>query len=108
VITLLVWGAAASGIAPIFQNFLYHSAPDIPEMAGALAASSINVGVAAGSAVCGQIVAGYGVHDVTWIGGLVVTAALAVAVQALRTGAHKARTPAESVNLSGAPLASFY
>jgi hypothetical protein len=30
VITLLVWGAAASGIAPIFQNFLYHSAPDIP------------------------------------------------------------------------------
>lgn len=94
VITLLVWGAAASGIAPIFQNFLYHSAPDIPEMAGALAASSINVGVAAGSAVCGQIVAAYGVHDVTWIGGLVVTAALAVAVQALRAGAHKARTPA--------------
>jgi predicted MFS family arabinose efflux permease len=63
-------------------------------MAGALAASSINVGVAAGSAVCGQIVAAYGVHDVTWIGGLVVTAALAVAVQALRTGAHKAPTPA--------------
>jgi len=91
VITLLVWGAAASGLAPIFQNFLYHSAPDIPEMAGALAASSINVGVAAGSAVCGQIVAAYGVHDVTWIGGLVVTAALAVAVEALRTGAHKAR-----------------
>lgn len=100
VITLLVWGAAAFGVAPIFQNFVYHSAPDIPEIAGALAASSFNIGIAAGSAVGGQIVAAYSVHDVTWVGGLVVTTALAVAAYVLRTAANKARTPAAEPDLT--------
>ncbi|MEU1600807.1 MFS transporter [Streptomyces sp. NPDC005708] len=103
VITLLAWGAAAFGLAPIFQNFVYHSAPDIPETAGALAASSFNVGIAAGSAIGGQIVAAYSVQNVTWAGGIVVVAALAVAAYALRTAPHKAPAPAAEPELTQVP-----
>jgi len=39
-------------------------------------------------------VAAYSVRDVTWVGGLVVAAALAVAAYALRTAARRARAPA--------------
>ena len=46
------------------------------------------------------------VRDVTWVGGLVVAAALAVAAYALRTAARRARAPAAVPDLASRQIRS--
>lgn len=81
-LTLIAWGGPAFGIGPALQD---RAAPDIPQIASSLAISALNLGIAAGALAGGRVVASAGIHAVTWIGGLVNSAAVLLALHSTFT-----------------------
>jgi DHA1 family L-arabinose/isopropyl-beta-D-thiogalactopyranoside export protein-like MFS transporter/DHA1 family inner membrane transport protein len=75
---LAATGLAFSALAAAVQNRTLQVAPISTELASAGTAAAFNVGIAAGSFVGGQLIAGAGVRSVALVGAGLAAAALAV------------------------------
>jgi DHA1 family inner membrane transport protein len=77
-----LWGAVAFGNVPGLQLYVVrlaeHFSPQAVDVASGLNIAAFNLGIAAGAWLGGHIVAGIGLIHTTWIGALVVLAALAL------------------------------
>jgi DHA1 family inner membrane transport protein len=81
-LTVLLWGAVAFGNVAGLQVYVVQlaerHAPRAVDVASGLNIAAFNVGIAAGAQLGGEIVAGWGLTPLPWVGALVVLGALAL------------------------------
>ncbi|UDF36193.1 UNVERIFIED_ORG: MFS transporter [Shinella sp. XGS7] len=81
-LTVLLWGAVAFGNVAGLQVYVVQlaerHAPRAVDVASGLNIAAFNVGIAAGAQLGGEIVAGWGLAPLPWVGALVVLGALAL------------------------------
>ncbi|MFJ2895713.1 MFS transporter [Streptomyces sp. NPDC087218] len=79
---VLVWGAVHSGGLVVSQSWLGRDASDAPEFGNSLFISFSNLGITAGTAVGGWVMAGWGARQLPFAGiGFAVAALIAVALR---------------------------
>jgi DHA1 family inner membrane transport protein len=78
---VVVWGVASWAFSPGVNHALAQAAGDQRDIALALNLTAINVGIAAGAAIGGAIVATTGVADVVYGGAALLAVALAIAIR---------------------------
>ncbi|MEU5127633.1 MFS transporter [Streptomyces mobaraensis] len=79
-LTVPLLGLVTAVLIPLLQERALAAAPGAPTLITAVTASAFNLGTAGGSALGGQALgSGLGLHDLPWLGALVVTAAAALA-----------------------------
>jgi DHA1 family inner membrane transport protein len=81
-LTVLLWGAVAFGNVAGLQVYVVQlaerHAPRAVDVASGLNIAAFNVGIAASAQLGGEIVAGWGLTPLPWVGALVVLGALAL------------------------------
>ncbi len=75
-LTVPLLGLVTAALIPLLQERALAAVPGAPTLITAVTASAFNLGTAGGSALGGQALgSGLGLHDLPWLGALVVTAA---------------------------------
>jgi MFS transporter, DHA1 family, inner membrane transport protein len=75
-LALAAWGLVGFGLVPALQLRVIALAGPDADLAATLSASAVNLGIALGALVGGQVVAGAGVHPVVLTGMVIVAVAL--------------------------------
>lgn len=99
-LTVLLWGAVAFGNVAGLQVYVVQlaerHAPRAVDVASGLNIAAFNVGIAAGAQLGGEIVAGWGLAPLPWVGALVVLGALALTRLSGRLDARQPLPPSRS------------
>lgn len=92
---MVIWGGAHTSSLVITQIWLTQEAPEAPEFATSLFASTANLGVAIGSAAGGAFINAFGLDGMFWSGWLFLGVALLCILLriALQRGETAAKTP---------------
>jgi predicted MFS family arabinose efflux permease len=96
--TLVAWGSVGFALSPVLQHQAARAAPHSPDIVSALNISAFNFGIAGGALIGGRVVAGDGIHAVTWVGGLIVAAAALLAAVGALTARPQAAAAARSLS----------
>lgn len=84
-----LWNTASGPIPSLFQHAAVQTQAASPEFAGALVNAGSNIGIAAGAAIGGRVLAGFGIEYVAWAGAVFL--ALAVVTVLISRRAFPAR-----------------
>ncbi|MCF4120545.1 MFS transporter [Antribacter sp. KLBMP9083] len=79
-----LWGAGAGGVASVFQTAAIRTRGASPDVVGALVNSTANVGIGAGAALGGAVLAGPGLGSLPFVGAALVLAGVGVVLVARR------------------------
>jgi predicted MFS family arabinose efflux permease len=80
-----VWNGAFGAVPTLYQTAAVRAQATSPELAGAWINASANVGIAAGAALGGVVLANAGIREVAWLAAAIVIIAIVMALLARRS-----------------------
>ncbi len=97
---LIIWGMLSWALSPATQSYLIRTAPESAGIQQSFNQSSLQFGIALGSAIGGIVIDNFGVTANSYAGGIVVLLSLGFAVYSLsQPAAKKENTPKQAAQI---------